>query len=101
MKTIDQWKKEAEQLIENMTDEEVIKFVETPDRAYDLLMIARAMRHRDIKINSEQIDQPIVAEQSIFDLLRQDSLNKDLIIFAGSRLDMLSTDRDVIPDPFE
>ena len=69
-------------------------------RIFDLLITARALTNSGISIDQEQLHRPVVDEQSVFDLLNKLEINKDLILFAGSRLNTFSPAKDELLDPF-
>lgn len=73
---------------------------ETLHRIFDLLVIARAWKHSGLPTDRNSIFSPTTKGQSIFDLLRAEALDKSLILFAGSRANLLSSGNGPLQDPF-
>lgn len=69
-------------------------------RIFDLLVTARAWLSSGFAADREQLHEPVLGNQSVFDLLNQPEIDKDRILFAGSRLNMLSPAKDELSDPF-
>lgn len=69
-------------------------------RIFDLLVIARAWNGSGFTADREQLHEPVIGNQSVFDLLSQSEIDKERILFAGSRLNMLSPAKDELSDPF-
>ncbi len=69
-------------------------------RIFDLLVIARAWNSSGFTADREQLHEPVLGNQSVFDLLSQSEIDKERILFAGSRLNMLSPVKDELSDPF-
>lgn len=69
-------------------------------RIFDLLVIARAWISSGFTTDREQLHEPVLGNQSVFDLLSQSEIDKERILFAGSRLNMLSPAKDELSDPF-
>ncbi len=72
----------------------------TFSRIFDLYMIARDWKTTGLSSNAHQLHTPILDNQSIFDLLREEFLDKERILFAGSRLSLLSKTQTALIDPF-
>lgn len=69
-------------------------------RIFDLLVIARAWNGSGFTTDREQLHEPVLGDQSVFDLLSQSEIDKERILFAGSRLNMISPVKDELSDPF-
>lgn len=69
-------------------------------RIFDLLVIALAWTSYGFTADRERIHEPVLGNQSVFDLLNKPEIDKELILFAGSRLNMLSPAKDELSDPF-
>ncbi len=69
-------------------------------RVFDLLVTARAWLSSGFIADREQLHEPVLGNQSVFDLLSQPEIDKERILFAGSRLNMLSSAKDDLSDPF-
>ena len=69
-------------------------------RIFDLLVISRAWTSSGFTADREQLYEPVFGNQSVFDLLNKPDIDKDRILFAGSRLNMLSPAKDELSDPF-
>jgi hypothetical protein len=70
------------------------------DKIYDLLVTVRAWTSSGFSVDHEQLFRPVVGGKSVFDLLSQPDIDKDLILFAGSRLSLLTPAKDTLLDPF-
>jgi transcriptional regulator with XRE-family HTH domain len=70
------------------------------NRIYDLLLSARAWRKTGFSVVLGQLHVPVLSGQSVFDLLSEEQIDRDRILFAGSRLSMLSSKSDNFVDPF-
>lgn len=69
-------------------------------RVYDLLVIARDWVNLGYNVSNSDLRQPIVRAQSVLDILCHESLDRDLILFAGSRLALGIKSDQAIQDPF-
>ena len=69
-------------------------------RIFDLLVISRAWTSSGFTADREQLHEPALGNQSVFDLLNKPDIDKDRILFAGSRLNTLSPAKDELSDPF-
>lgn len=69
-------------------------------RVFDLLTAAQAWRHAGFSSDKVQLRQSVLDGQNLFDLLNQEKIDKELILFVGSRLNILSPSKGVISDPF-
>ncbi len=72
----------------------------TMKRLFDLLMIANAWGQAGFPNDHESLHRSILQGGSVFDMLRNDNLDKDRILFAGSRLALTRSDRTSLKDPF-
>lgn len=70
------------------------------NRMYDLLIIARAWCNSGFKATHPQIHQPIIDNKSIFDLLCETNIDHELILFSGTRINMLFSNQEKLADPF-
>ena len=71
----------------------------TLNRLLDLDMVAQAWLQKGFTTDKHALHQPLVKGESLFDLLRHDNIDGDLILFAGSRMQMLTAAED-LEDPF-
>ncbi len=69
-------------------------------RIFDLLVISRAWTSSGFTADRERLNEPVLGNQSVFDLLNKLDIDKDRILFAGSRLNMLTPANDEFADPF-
>jgi len=69
-------------------------------RIYDLLLVAKAWKNAGFPNPKGQLTQPVLDDQSLLDLLNQAPINKDLILFAGSRLNLSAPPQATLRDPF-
>ena len=72
----------------------------TMNRLFDLLMVAKAWRSSGLTVRKEQLKEPILGDRTVFDLLKQPIVDKQLILFAGSRLSFNSKSAERLSDPF-
>lgn len=70
------------------------------NRIFDLLIVIREWEQADLKCNKEQLHYPILGQQSIYKMLQQDKIDKERILFAGTRLNLLYSTKNIIIDPF-
>ena len=70
------------------------------ERLYSLRMLAIDWDSLGFKSMNDKIHEKIVNGLSVFELLTAKNLNSELILFAGSRLDLLHKDRQLLTDPF-
>lgn len=70
------------------------------NRMYDLLLLAKNWRNAGFSSSREDIHLPVVDGQSVFDLLGAEKLDKELILFAGSRIGFRTNPEARITDPF-
>ena len=70
------------------------------DKIYSLLFIARSWEKSGLVFSRAQLQQPLIDGQGILDLLAEPTTNKELILFAGSRIDSMSYKATSLPDPF-
>ena len=69
-------------------------------RVFDVLVTARAWLSSGFTADREQLHQPVLGNQSVFDLLVQPEIDKERILFAGSRLNVLAPENGELSDPF-
>lgn len=69
-------------------------------RIFDLLIISQAWMQAGFSSDKVSLHSPILDGVSIFELLSLDVLDKELIIFAGSRLNLSSSIQGSLEDPF-
>ncbi len=69
-------------------------------RIFDLYTIAQAWKQAGFISDKVALHRPILDQLSLFDLLVRDSLDKELVLFAGSRLTLSSPTSNKIEDPF-
>ena len=70
------------------------------NRIFELLVIARDWKSSGLKANSENLRKPVIKNQSVLDLLSDESLDEERILFAGNRLKLLTEEPKMIPSPF-
>tara|TARA_R110002050_G_scaffold30500_2_gene78105 strand:- start:143 stop:712 length:570 start_codon:yes stop_codon:yes gene_type:complete len=74
---------------------------ETQFRVYELLKVARAYKFNCGKLTHEQLCTPAFKGKSILELLKEDTLNQEAIIFAGNTIAFNSSDSwALLSDPF-
>ncbi len=69
-------------------------------RIFDLLITARAWVHAGLTIDQTELQQPVLENHSILDLLSQPEIDKEQILFAGSRINLLRSAQEELSDPF-
>lgn len=71
------------------------------NRIFDLLLTARSWTSSGFTVDREYLHTPLLNDQSLFDLLSESRIDKERILFAGSRINMLlsQTAKD-FSDPF-
>lgn len=69
-------------------------------RIFDLSLITQAWQQSGFSIDRESLHRPILDGLSVFDLLANGILDKERILFAGSRLKLSSVSQTTIKDPF-
>lgn len=69
-------------------------------RVFDLLVTARAWRSSGFSADREKLHEPILGDQSVFYLLSQTEIDKERVLFAGSRLSLTSPVKNDLSDPF-
>lgn len=84
----------------NWINEEASPRKSAMKRIFDLLIVAKAWQQSGFHCSRQQLYQPILDGRSIFDLLNQAEINKEVILFAGSRLNLMSQAKNKIQDPF-
>jgi len=69
-------------------------------RIFDLLIAAKAWKHSGFSSDREQLRQAVLDGQNLFDILNQEIVDKELILFIGSRLNIMSPTKSAISNPF-
>ena len=69
-------------------------------RLFDLLITARAWRSSGFGADREQLHEPVLGAQSVYDLLNQPEIDKERILFVGSKLNLMSKGINDLSDPF-
>lgn len=69
-------------------------------RIFDLLVTARAWLDSGYVVDRAQLHEPVLDGHSVFDFLNQQNIDKERILFAGSRLTITSLPRGGLQDPF-
>lgn len=69
-------------------------------RIFDLFDIAQAWRQSGYPGDAEAVHNPVLAGKSVFDLLREEALDKERILFAGTRLALSLGNSPTLKDPF-
>lgn len=62
----------------------------TMERLFTLFMIAKAWKQTNLSNDHKVLSMPAVKGQSIIDMLKESVLNQEKILFAGSRLALVS-----------
>ena len=73
---------------------------QTTRRLYYLYLTASAWRSSGIDIDHQQLYEPVLDNQSVFDLLCEPVINKQRIIFAGQKFFLISPVKKKLLDPF-
>lgn len=73
---------------------------ETLHRIYALLTAARAWQSSGFATRPEDLRVPIAQGRSLLELLSQPEIDRDLVLFAGSRLTLGSALAEELADPF-
>ena len=84
----------------NWINGETVPRTSTMNRIYDLLLAARDWVGSGLSINREQLHTPVLNDQCVFDLLNAQQIDRERILFAGSRVNMLSTMNSNLSNPF-
>jgi hypothetical protein len=69
-------------------------------RVFDLLSAADSWKHAGFSGDRDQLQQPVLDGQSLFDILNQEKIDSELILFVGARLNIMSPSKGTISDPF-
>lgn len=72
----------------------------TVKRLFDLSVLETDWRQSGLVMNRADLEMPIINGVSVFDLLCEDPLDKNKILFAGSRIELEKYSRNAIIDPF-
>ena len=68
-------------------------------RVFNLLILSKTLRASCLFFNEQQLHRPLIDEFSLFDLLRQQNLDIERVVFFVSRLN-LTAKSDALTDPF-
>lgn len=68
-------------------------------RVFNLLILSKTLRASCLSFNEQQLHRPLIDEFSLFDLLRQQNLDIERVVFFVSRLN-LAAKSDALTDPF-
>lgn len=69
-------------------------------RLFDLLMLSKRVQSSGLKLGKELIHQKVIDGASVFDMLSDEFINEDLIIFSLSRLSLNHQSVKTLDDPF-
>lgn len=69
------------------------------NRLYELKLLCKDWRYRKLAVNKQQLSEPLINSKSILELLQSEKLDRDQILFAGSRLGLESIGQS-FADPF-
>lgn len=72
----------------------------TMERLFDLLMIAEAWKQSNFPNDYESLHTVSVQDISVIDMLKSDTLDKEKILFSGSRLALINSAPTLLKDPF-
>ncbi|MDE0488214.1 MAG: helix-turn-helix transcriptional regulator [Gammaproteobacteria bacterium] len=72
----------------------------TMRRMFDLLTVAQAWKHAGFSGDKALLHQPVIGDENLFDILNRQKIDKELVLFVGSRLNLLSPTKGNISDPF-
>ena len=72
----------------------------TMHRIFELLNASRAWQHAGFSNDRQHLSQAVLDGQSLFDILNQDKIDIDQILFVGSRLNIMPAGNTSIKDPF-
>lgn len=70
------------------------------NRIFELLIIARDWKSSGLIASPESLRKPVVKKKSVLGLLSEDTLNREQILFAGSRLKIFIEEPKTISNPF-
>jgi hypothetical protein len=70
------------------------------NRIFDLLIAAKAWRNSGFSVDRKSLHEPVLGKESVFTLLNQPKITKERILFAGSRLNLVSPVTNDLSDPF-
>lgn len=69
-------------------------------KLFDLLVVSKAWNNSGLDLKKAQLREPVVDSKSILDLLSYPSINQELILFAGTRINLMSASEESLSDPF-
>jgi len=91
---------QSRKTVYNWIDKTSVPHQTTMRRIYALFSITEAWQQAGFQITKEELLYPILNDLSVFNLLSQDVLNKEQILFAGSRLNLEREISTPFNDPF-
>jgi hypothetical protein len=91
---------ETRKTLYNWINGETTPRKQTMSRIFNLLITARAWTQAGLTIDQAELEQPVLDNRSVLDLLSQPEIDKERILFAGSRLDLARKDQSILIDPF-
>ena len=84
----------------NWINGEAIPRKSTMSRIFDLLTAAQAWKHAGLSGDRDLLRQAVLDGKNLFNILNQPEIDKELILFVGSRLNLMSPAKGVISKPF-
>ena len=69
-------------------------------RIFELSSAAQAWKHAGYSGEKHQLRQALLDGQSLFDILNQNKIDIQRLLFIGSRLNIMSSPKSNIGDPF-
>lgn len=72
----------------------------TMERLFDLLMIATAWKQSNFPNDYESLRRASLGKSSVLEMLKSDTLDREKILFAGSRLALINSGSTLLRDPF-
>lgn len=70
------------------------------NKMFDLLLTARAWSSSGFAIDRAKLFHPVVNNESVFEMLKSEKIDRDLIMFAGTRLHYAPQQFESLVDPF-
>lgn len=72
----------------------------TAKKIYELLLISNSWANSGFSADRDLLYRPVIDGKSVFDLLSEKQLNKELVLFSGSRLNAVLSKGKPLSDPF-
>jgi transcriptional regulator with XRE-family HTH domain len=72
----------------NWKDGETSPHAASMKRLYQLLVCARDWKSEGYKLSKAQLLEPVISDESLFDILKAEHFSSDKVLFAGSRLNI-------------